>query len=257
MRIIYGVALFVATFIGPLVTADVSAQVTRIDFQVVESPAFDGQSFGDIGQYERLRGVAYGEVDPNDVRHREIVNIPEAPLNTRGRVEYSTTVEIYRPIDLERWNKAIYHIVPNRGGASAGDAIFREMGFVIVQVGWQGDLTATDRNIVPFLPIATYAGGASIIGPAVEEFIFNDEERVSEANLTYATTALVPALATFTVRAKQGDPRVPIEEPDWSFTNERRIRVNRPLGFDGGAIYELLYLAKDPIVMGLGVCGHP
>ena len=252
MRIIYGVALFVATFIGPLVTADVSAQVTRIDFQVVESPAFDGQSFGDIGQYERLRGVAYGEVDPNDVRHREIVNITEAPLNTRGRVEYSTTVEIYRPIDLERWNKAIYHIVPNRGGASAGDAIFREMGFVIVQVGWQGDLTATDRNIVPFLPIATYAGGASIIGPAVEEFIFNDEERVSEANLTYATTVLVPALATFTVRAKQGDPRVPIEEPDWSFTNERRIRVNRPLGFDGGAIYELLYLAKDPIVMGLG-----
>ena len=252
MRITHGVALLAATFIGPLVTADASAQVTRIDFQVVESPAFDGQSFGDIGQYERLRGVAYGEVDPNDVRHREIVNITEAPLNTRGRVEYSTTVEIYRPIDLERWNKAIYHIVPNRGGASAGDAIFREMGFVIVQVGWQGDLTATDRNIVPFLPIATYAGGASIVGPAVEEFIFNDEEMVSEANLTYATTALVPALATFTVRANQGAPRVPIEELAWSFTNERQIRVNRPSGFDAGAIYELLYLAKDPIVMGLG-----
>jgi len=252
MRITHCVALFVATFIGPLVRADASAQVTRIDFQVVESPAFDGQSFGDIGQYERLRGVAYGEVDPNDVRHREIVNITEAPLNPRGRVEYSTTVEIYRPIDLERWNKAIYHIVPNRGRASAGDAIFREMGFVVVQVGWQGDLTATDTNIVPVLPIATYAGGASIVGPAVEEFIFNDEEGVSEANLTYATTALVPALATFTVRAKQGAPRVQIEEPAWSFTNERRIRVNRPSGFDGGAIYELLYLAKDPIVMGLG-----
>ncbi len=143
MRITHGVALFAATFIGPLVTADASAQVTRIDFQVVESPAFDGQSFGDVGQYERLRGVAYGEVDPNDVRHREIVNITAAPLNTRGRVEYSTTVEIYRPIDLERWNKAIYHIVPNRGRVREADALFREMGFVIVQVGWQGDLTAT------------------------------------------------------------------------------------------------------------------
>ena len=252
MRITHGVALFAATFIGPLVTADVSAQVTRIDFQVVESPAFDGQSFGDIGQYERLRGVAYGEVDPNDVRHREIVNITAAPLNTRGRVEYSTTVEIYRPINLERWNKAIYHIVPNRGRVSEGDAVFREMGFVIVQVGWQGDLTATDTNIVPFLPIARYENGSSIIGPAVEEFIFNDEEVVSEASLTYAAAALIPGLATFTVRARQGAPRVPIEEPDWRFTNERQIRVNRPRGFDGGAIYEILYLAKDPIVMGLG-----
>ena len=252
MRITHAVALFAATFIGPLVKADASAQVTRIDFQVVESPAFDGQSFGDIGQYERLRGVAYGEVDPNDVRHREIVNITEAPLNTRGRVEYSTTVEIYRPIDLERWNKAIYHIVPNRGRASAGDAVFREMGFVIVQVGWQGDLTATDTTIVPFLPIARYPSGSSIVGPTVEEFIFDDEEVVSEASLTYAAAALIPGLATFTVRARQGAPRVPIEEPDWSFTNERRIRVNRPSGFDGGAIYEILYLAKDPIVMGLG-----
>ena len=69
MRITHGVALLAATFIGTLVTADASAQITRIDFRVVESPAFDGQSFGDIGQYERLRGVAYGEVDPMTCPH--------------------------------------------------------------------------------------------------------------------------------------------------------------------------------------------
>ncbi len=252
MRITHGVTLVASTFIGLLVAQDAAAQVTRIDFRVVESPAFDGQSFGDIGQYERLRGVAYAEVDPNDVRHREIVNIFNAPLNARGRVEYSTTVEIYRPIDLERWNKAIYHIVPNRGGATAGDVLLREMGFAIVQVGWQGDLTATDRNIVPFLPIATYEDGSTIVGPAVEEFIFNNEETVSEANLTYATAALMPGLATFSVRARQGAPRVSIEDPAWGFLSERRIRLNRPSEFDGGAIYEILYLAKDPIVMGLG-----
>ena len=252
MRITHGMTLVASTFIGLFVAQDAAAQVTRIDFRVVESPAFDGQSFGDIGQYERLRGVAYAEVDPNDVRNREIVNITNAPLNDRGRVEYSTTVEVYRPIDLERWNRAIYHIVPNRGGATAGDVLLREMGFAIVQVGWQGDLRATDGNIVPSLPIATYADGSTIVGPTVEEFIFNDEETVSEANLTYAAAALMPGLATFSVRARQGAPRVSIEDPDWSFVSERRIRLNRPSGFDGGAIYELLYLAKDPIVMGLG-----
>jgi hypothetical protein len=230
----------------------VSAQVTRIDFKVVESPAFGGESFGDVGQYERLRGVAHGEIDPEDVRHRGIVNLDKAPLNSRERVEYSTTVELYRPIDLSRWNKALYHIVPNRGRASAGDAVFREMGFAIVQVGWQGDLTATDENIVPFLPIAKYPSGSPIVGPAVEEFIFNDEETVSEAGLTYATAALMPGLATFTVRSRQGAPRVKLDDAAWGFINERRIRINRPSEFDGGAIYEILYLAKDPIVMGLG-----
>ena len=54
------------------------------------------------------------------------------------------------------------------------------MGFAIVQVGWQGDLTATDTNIVPFLPVAKYPNGSSVVGPAVEEFIFNDEEPVSK-----------------------------------------------------------------------------
>ncbi len=252
MRFTHGAALVVATFIGPILTGDASAQITRIELQVVESPAFDGESFGDVGQYERLRGVAYGEVDPDDARNREIVNLTKAPLNTRGRVEYSTTVEIYRPIDLAKWNRALYHIVPNRGGASAGDALFREMGFAVVQVGWQGDLTATETNIVPFLPVAKNPNGSSVVGPSVEEFIFNDDEAVSQVDLTYATVALLPALATFTVRTKQGARRVPLEESDWGFINERQLRINRPPGLDGGAIYEILYLAKDPIVMGLG-----
>ena len=117
-------------------------------------------------------------------------------------------MEIYRPIDLRRWNKAIYHIVPNRGRTSAGDAVFREIGFAIVQVGWQGDLTATDTNIVPFLPIAKNPSGSSTVGPSVEEFIFNDEETVSEADLTYPASVLMPGMVTFTVRARQGAPRV-------------------------------------------------
>ena len=38
------------------------AQITRLDLETVESPAFGGQRFGDIGQYEWLRGIAYGQV---------------------------------------------------------------------------------------------------------------------------------------------------------------------------------------------------
>lgn len=108
--------LSTAALVVMLIPAASLAQVTRIDLQVVESPALDGERFGQVGHYERLRGTVYGAVDPADPRHREIVNLDQAPRNVRGRVEYSTTVEIYRPVDMSRWNRTLYHTVPNRGG---------------------------------------------------------------------------------------------------------------------------------------------
>jgi hypothetical protein len=40
------------------------ARITRLEITRVESPAFGGTSFDRVGQYERLIGRAYGEVDP-------------------------------------------------------------------------------------------------------------------------------------------------------------------------------------------------
>ena len=251
MQSIRSVVLLTALIVAPFVADDALAQITRIDFEVVESPGFDGRNFGEVGQYERVRGLAHGEIDPNDPRHRDIVNLERAPLNARGRVEYSTTVEIYRPVDMGRWNRALYHTVPNRGGAQV-DFLLLEMGFALVQVGWQGDLTPTATNIVPFLPIARKADGSSIVGPALEEFIFNDDETRSDATLTYAAASLDPAQATLTVRRNQASRRMTPADLTWSYHHERQIRINRPSGFDGGAIYEFIYEAKDPVVMGLG-----
>ncbi|MEX2048435.1 MAG: alpha/beta hydrolase domain-containing protein [Gemmatimonadota bacterium] len=231
---------------------DARAQVTRIDLAVVESPALDGQSFGSVGRYERLRGLAFGAVDPTDPRHRDIVNLDLAPRNAEGKVEYSTTVEIYRPVDMRRWNRAIYHTVPNRGGAGAGENALLDMGFAMVRVGWQGDLAPTDTNIVPFLPVARRADGSSVSGPALEEFIFNDGDPVSVGRVTYEAASLDPARATLTVRRNQAGPREKPSDLRWHWTSARELRIERPSGYDGGAIYELVYEAKDPIVMGLG-----
>jgi hypothetical protein len=243
---------FAAALALPLLASDSAAQITRIDIDVVESPAFDGASFGDVGRYERMLGTAYGEVDPDDPRHRDIVNIEYAPRNARGNVEYATAVEIYRPADMTRWNRAIYHTVPNRGGSGAGARVLREMGFALVRVAWQGDLDPTRRSMVPVLPIARHPDGSSIVGPALEEFIFNDDEPTSQGRLSYPTATLDQTRATLTVRRNLMSPRSTPADLRWSYSSDSEIRIERPAGFDGGAVYEFVYEAKDPMVMGLG-----
>lgn len=248
------VATLTAVALSALWTAtdDAAAQIARIDIDVVESPALDGTSFGETGPYEFLRGTMYGEVDPSDPRHADIVNLEHAPRNARGFVEYSTAVEIYRPVDMGRWNRAIYHTVPNRGRAGSGDPVLLEMGFALVRVGWQGDIEPTETNVVPQLPVARHRDGSPVTGAALEEFIFNDQEAVSQGRLSYAASTLDPAKATLTVRRNLASPRETPADLRWSYEGEGQIRIERPSGYDGGAVYEFVYEAKDPIVMGLG-----
>src|SRR5439155_533617 len=71
--------------------------------------------FGDAGQYEKLRGRAFGEVDPNDRQSKKITDIEFAPTNSRGMVEYSTDIIILRPIDPNKSNHRLFYELSNRG----------------------------------------------------------------------------------------------------------------------------------------------
>ena len=234
------------------VAVPAAAQVTRFEVQVVESPALEGESYGDIGQFERLRGVAYGAVDPLDPRNADIVNIDLAPTDDRGRVEYATTVEIYRPVDMDNWNGVLFHTVPNRGGAGVGDASLLERGFALVRVGWQGDIEPTEENITAMLPVASNPDGGPVVGRALEEFIFGNTEEVSRAPLSYPTALMDPSSARLTVRRTQDGPRETPGDLRWTFVSENEVEIARAAGYDGGTIYEFVYEARDPIVMGLG-----
>ena len=244
--------ILVAATLALFLPGDATAQIAEFDLDVVESPALEGRHFGEAGQYELLRGIVTGAVDPNDPRNQDIVNLDRAARNDAGRVEYRTTVEIYRPIDMTRWNRGIYHTVSNRGRSGPAEVALLERGFAFVQVGWQGDLTPTDSNIVAYLPVATQADGAPIVGPALEEFIFDDAERVSHRTLTYPAASLDSRGGMFSVRASQGARRETPTDLDWTFVSPTEVEIARPTGFDAGAIYEFIYEAKDPIVMGLG-----
>ena len=67
------------------------ARIVRIEITEAESPTFGGHTFAGVGQYEKLVGVAHGEIDPADPRNAVIVDLPLAPKNAAGKVEYSHT----------------------------------------------------------------------------------------------------------------------------------------------------------------------
>src|SRR5215475_1083697 len=93
--------------------------------------AFGGYSWPGVGQYEKITGVAYAEVDPADHRNSIIVDIglaqpqaaPGQPGKTpSGKVAYLLNFYILKPVNLNQvdrklngYGKMMYE-PPNRGG---------------------------------------------------------------------------------------------------------------------------------------------
>jgi hypothetical protein len=173
----------VALFLGVVIwMPSADARITRIVIDRVESPTFGNASFGNVGQYEKLVGRAYGELDLRDELNSGIVYIDKAPLNAAKRVEYSTDVLILKPIDMSHSNRTVLYDVVNRGdtralavfhiGASAsndprsekdaGDGFLMKQGYTVVASGWQGDVPAGDNRLVGHFPVATETGAGRL-----------------------------------------------------------------------------------------------
>lgn len=78
-----------------------AARITNIAIQTSTSPAFGGMLFGNVKHYERLTGVADGDLDPRCDDHRHRVGAAQL---AGGMVEYSIDFPITKPIDMSRFN---------------------------------------------------------------------------------------------------------------------------------------------------------
>ena len=178
-------AAALACFAGFLVGAETAeARITRIEITRTEA-AFAGQSFGNVGPYERLIGKAYGEVDPTSASNAVIQDIGLAPRNQRGMVEYVTDIDILRPADRSKGNGVLFFNIVNRGNkgglalfnadmpfevaannnlASAGDGFMQRQGYIIVWFGWQPDVAPGNGRLTMKVPVARNPDGSSITG---------------------------------------------------------------------------------------------
>jgi hypothetical protein len=270
-RALRGVLAAGLAILGPRVAA---ADITRIEITQTESPAFGGASFGDVGPYEKLIGRAFGEVDPRDARNRDITDLALAPRNARGMVEYQTGVLILRPIDPVRGNRRLFYELTNRGVilslralndspngnttnptvADAGNGFLMRQGYTLLYSGWDASAVGPFASSYP---VAVQRDGSPIIGPSIEEFVFDSlppAPQPTTATLTYPAAMLDTTQATLTVRTHYRDSQTAIPPTGWRFNDARTIQL-LPEGtqFEAGRLYELAYQARDPVVAGLAL----
>src|SRR3989454_8239407 len=96
-------------------TAPAHAHVRKIQITAKESPACGGYSWPGVGQYEKIVGKAFGELDPKDPKSAVIVDLQLPPRTARGKVEYSFDFYIPKPMDLSKGNHRMLYEPPNRG----------------------------------------------------------------------------------------------------------------------------------------------
>ena len=250
--------------------ATASGSVTNIVITDTRSPTFEGMSYGDVGPYEHLFGYVEGELDPDHPRNARIVNLDRAPRNSNGNVEYRADIQILKPVDLSRGNGALVFDVPNRGnkrvtrtvngGSVLNDPVLAEdvgtgflmrKGYTVVWVSWEALAAPGNGRLTADFPVARHSDGSPITALTSKEFIFNNLDSPATAPLSYPAMSQDKSQATLTVRQYTSDPRQPVD--DWEYVDDRHIRIDRPDGFDAAAIYELVYRAKDPIVLGIGL----
>ncbi len=251
----------------------------------------DGTSFGAVGTYQRLDGTVYMEVDPFDPLNAVIVNIDRAPRNGRGMVEFSAPFFILKPTDMARGNGKLFYGINNRGNkqtlgyfnyvpsgpginnpitaADAGDGFLMRLGYTVVDAGWQGDVSPGNSRLFPNFPVATQPNGSPIVAAVRIEYSDRTIPQAGTFTLTlegdpsfqsYETADTNTAHSTLTVRDSVHGPKTPIPSNRWAFGTcpggastlvPSTTNICLFDGFRPDRLYELIYPAKNPKVMGL------
>jgi hypothetical protein len=282
-------------------TSAAPASVIRITV-ASRTPAFKGQSFGTTGAYELVRGTAIGEIDPSDRRNAVITDILLAPRNANGKVSYTTTFSILKPVDGAKSNGILVYDAVNRGNArfaarftkfvlaaatpdpdasDPGDGSLYRAGYIVLTSGWQGDMplaSATGGREAIDVPIAKNPDGSPISGPVVVRFAANvpGYEQVNlsanintsslpgpgrtPASLDTSKATLISKTSETNNGASGGIETIP--STDWAFADCRTTpfpgkpdsaHICLKNGFDTARVYQLVYTAKDPFVLGVGL----
>lgn len=241
-------------------------------------------TFGRGGTYERITGRVYFAFDPKNPENRKIVDLDLAPRNANGEVEAISKFVMLRPKDPAlSADLAVIDIV-NRGGMTTlvfnlgrnpsaspesaefyGDALLMKRGVTIVALGWQWDVMPGGSALHFHAP--PVGSAERPITGLVRSDITIDSDTTSiplghslAATLSYPIADENDPSNALTVRDDPVGARMVIPRSEWRFARDssgivvpdaRWVYMSK--GFTPGRIYEIVYRAKDPVVVGAGL----
>ncbi len=219
-----------------------------------------------IVNYERVVGRVYFTVDPKLPNNRIIRDIALAPTNAKGLVEFSSDLYVLRPKDPKKSNGTALLEISNRGGKGTlgmfdlapggqlrtaqdfGDPMLFDAGYTLVWVGWEFDVPDRAGQMHLYAPVIK-----GITGPVrsqiVTEKLSTSVSLGDRSQVPYAVADLNGG--TLTVRDDIDAPRTTIPRDQWHFSADG-THIEYAAGFEPGRIYDVIYTAKDPAVVGLG-----
>jgi len=247
-----------------------SLQAGVVRFYVMKTePYLEGKVFGNAGSYLKITGQIYGEVDPGTSFNNMIQDILLAPKNKAGNVEYISDYIIIRPSDMGKSNGLLFLSLPNRGNAFPADSVLLSRGYIYAWCAWQGDVLKGNNRLLMRVP---YAGidGEEVSGIHRTEYQVSTSAKTlnlghgfftGQSHHSYETVNLDNTASTLTRRVLESDERILIPNDDWAFSDcsvrrfpgvpdEKKISLKDE--FQPDYIYELIYEAKNPLILGLG-----
>lgn len=242
-----------------------------------------GREWGEAGAYEKIVGRIFFAFDPANPYNQAIVDLEFAPLNGEGMVEAWADFMVLQPKDPARRRGIAWVEVSNRGGKASmryfngatrggddpttpeqfGDGLLLRAGMTMIWLGWQHDVPEREGLLRLHVPVARPVEG-SLEGLVRADWTVDEATQALElghrGHRAYLPVDPTHPEHVLTVRDGRMAPREVIPRDRWMFLSPsegpdvgRLTVIGLHGGFEAGKIYELVYRARDPRVVGLGL----
>jgi hypothetical protein len=255
----------------------VDARVTRI--VIDETVPVPADQAGGLAS-ERIAGRAFGELDATHPANALIQDILLA-RSPDGKVRYTATFVITRPVDAASASGLMWHEVPNRGNARPNVVNERAVGDIDLTSAWQGDnagwtaVRPTAEVAKPHwlsVPVARHGDGSPVTGevfgrivnrsgPASQPLIVQSNPvPYKPVSLDTRASRLVRRVAESTRGEAIGETEVPASDWAWARCDASNPFPGTPDptqiclkgGFDAARLYQVVYRSADAYVLGVG-----
>ena len=263
-----------------LMAPTAQARVTRIVIDESLPLAVTPGAAAPAIAYQHMAGRAFGELDPKLPGNALIQDIGLA-LDADGKARYVATFALITPVDKAQASGLLWHDVPNRGRVFPVALAELVAGDTLLASAWQGD-NAGNTAVRPTaslsgaqwlrLPVAKGERGEPITGEVFGRIVnrsgAGSQPLLVQTNpVPYLPLSLDTRKARLVSRGAENqrgevsDERpIPADQWAWARCDAANPFPGTPdatqiclkAGFDARRLYQVVYTAADPQVLGMG-----